>query len=236
MSLLKLPFIVGATLGLHAASTAPNPPPEAGGRRITPTHLEFLLTSPFFRNAQKAVYGFAVIAEAAIIVGESSPYSTVSRRISSILLFGTNVETIRVTPLLAVGSALIVSGAILRFLCYRALGKYFTFEMGIARDHQLVTTGPYSVVRHPAYTGAVAAYLGLLCYYGSPGSWFVECVFKRTVGGRIFGVSYALIMSLVVTGLLSRMSREDDGLREEFGQQWDEWAAAVPYTLIPGIY
>ncbi|KAJ7920435.1 hypothetical protein B0H13DRAFT_1562288, partial [Mycena leptocephala] len=59
---------------------------------------------------------------------------------------------LRVTPLLALGSGLIASGTLLRLSCYRALGKHFTFEMGIAWDHMLVTNGPYCIVRHPAYT------------------------------------------------------------------------------------
>ncbi|KAJ7460340.1 hypothetical protein B0H11DRAFT_1736653, partial [Mycena galericulata] len=114
-------------------------------------------------------------------------------------------EGLHVTPFLAVETAFIASGAILRLFCYRVLGKHFTFEMGIARDHKLVKTGPYSVVRYPAYTGALLVYLGLLFYYGSPGSWFVECVFNRTGWGKVFGVSYALMMSLVVAGFRRRM-------------------------------
>ncbi|KAJ7923243.1 hypothetical protein B0H13DRAFT_1477462, partial [Mycena leptocephala] len=57
------------------------------------------------------------------------------------------------SPLVAIGTALIANGAILRLFCYRALGQYFTFKTAIARNHKLVTTGPYSIVRHPAYTG-----------------------------------------------------------------------------------
>ncbi|KAJ7930347.1 hypothetical protein B0H13DRAFT_1858754 [Mycena leptocephala] len=51
---------------------------------------------------------------------------------------------------------------------HSALSKHFTFETGIAEGHKLVKVGPYSVVRLPAYTGTFLAYLGLLCYYGSP--------------------------------------------------------------------
>ncbi|KAJ7499860.1 hypothetical protein FB451DRAFT_1430403 [Mycena latifolia] len=236
MSLFKLPFIAGATLGLHAASTAPNPPPVAAEKRIEPTKLEFLLTSPLFRNAQKGVYWAAAIAEGAIIAGELNSSLPVSQEILSTLSFGADLSAVRVTPFLALGSSLVASGALLRLYCYSALGKHFTFETGISKNHTLVKSGPYSLVRHPSYTGAVLAYLGLLCYYGSPGSWFRECVFNGTTAGKVFGVSYALVMSLVVTGLLSRISKEDDGLKKEFGQEWADWAAAVPYVLIPGVY
>ena len=253
MSLFKLPFIVGATLGLHAASTAPNPPPVPAEKRIEPTTLEFMLTSPLFRNAQKVtinlfsqkisspdiaqgVYWGAAIAEVAIIVGELRPSSQVSGRFLSALSFGADLEAVRVTPLLALGSTLVTVGALLRLYCYSALGKHFTFETGIFKNHTLVKTGPYSHVRHPSYTGAVLAYAGLLCYYGSPGSWFMECIFKAATPGKVFGLSYALIMSLVVAGLLSRIPKEDECLRKEFGKEWDAWAAEVPYVLIPGVY
>ncbi|KAJ7431335.1 hypothetical protein B0H11DRAFT_2332330, partial [Mycena galericulata] len=101
---------------------------------------------------------------------------------------------------------------------------------------KLVKIGPYSAVRHPSYTGAVIVYVGLLCYYGSPGSWFMECVFKGKTLGKAFGISYALMMSLVVSGLLTRIRKEDDSLKREFGKEWDIWAAQVPYALIPGVY
>ncbi|KAJ7703477.1 hypothetical protein B0H14DRAFT_2416449 [Mycena olivaceomarginata] len=232
-NLFKLPFIVGVTLGLHAASTAPNPPPLAADKRLEPTNLEFMLTSPMFRNFQKAVYWFAAIAEISIIAGELSSYSVVPRSICLALSLGANLDAVRVKPVFFFGSALVASGAILRVFCYRALDKHFTFETSIARDHKLVRTGPYGFVRHPAYSGAFLAYFGLLCYYESPGAWFMECAFKGTSGGKIFGVSYAIIMSLVVAGLLSGMSREDDGLKKEFGKEWSDWAAVVPYALIP---
>ena len=95
---------------------------------------------------------------------------------------------------------------------------------------------PYSFVRHPSYTGAVLAYLGILCYYGAPGSWFMECLFKGTDVGRAFGILYVLVMTLVVAGLLSRVSKEDEGLKREFGEEWVKWAGKVPYALIPGMY
>ncbi|KAF7324441.1 3-hydroxybenzoate 6-hydroxylase 1 [Mycena venus] len=242
MSLFKLPFIAGATLGLHAASTAPNPPPAPAEKRIEPTRFEFMLNSPLFRNAQKytkAVYWAAALAEIVMIGGELNTSSPLSERVVSALSFGGSPDAVRITPFLTLGTALVVSGALLRLFCYNTLGKHFTFETAISKNHTLVKTGPYSLVRHPSYTGAVLAYLGLLCYYGSPGSWFMECVFRGTTLGKMFGISYALMMSLIVTGLLSRIEKEDQGLRREFGQDWVDYAAKVPlrtHNLQPRMY
>ena len=39
-----------------------------------------------------------------------------------------------------------------------------------------------------------------------------------------------------MVGLLLRMSKEDEALQKVFGDEWDEWARSVPYSLIPGIF
>jgi hypothetical protein len=41
MSLLRIPFILSAALGMHIAATAPNPPPEAT-EQVKPTGVEHL--------------------------------------------------------------------------------------------------------------------------------------------------------------------------------------------------
>ncbi|KAJ7124495.1 hypothetical protein C8R44DRAFT_734971 [Mycena epipterygia] len=236
MPFLKFLCIAIATLGLHVASTSPNPPLISSARTIAPTTVEFILVSPSFRECPKILYWGAAIAETVLLIAQLSPATISSKPVISVLVLGGDLPTISLTPLLAVGSVLIASGALIRLHCYRALGKHFTFEMGISQGHKLITTGPYTYVRHPSYTGAVLVYLGLLCYYGSPGSWLMECVFKGSTAGTVFCAASASAMSLVVIGLLSRISKEDAALRCEFGQEWDAWADRVPYVLIPGFY
>lgn len=55
------------------------------------------------------------------------------------------------------GIIMIVVGITFRALAVRYLGKYFTPTVQIREDHNLITTGPYSIVRHPSYTGAFLA-------------------------------------------------------------------------------
>jgi protein-S-isoprenylcysteine O-methyltransferase Ste14 len=181
-------------------------------------------------------YWCAAIAETTIIVAQLGPPSIPSQLAISTLALGGGLPTICLTPSLAIGSILVASGALLRLQCYYALGKYFTFETGIIRNHRLITTGPYNHIRHPSYTGALLVYFGLLLYYGSPGSWFMECLAKGSIAGSIFCAIYLFAISLVIAGLLSRISKEDEGLKHEFGQEWEVWVARVPYVLIPGVY
>ncbi|SPO38694.1 uncharacterized protein PSFLO_04173 [Pseudozyma flocculosa] len=43
-------------------------------------------------------------------------------------------------------------GGWLRLRCYRELGRFFTFAIGIRKEHKVIQTGPYRYVRHPSYT------------------------------------------------------------------------------------
>ena len=48
---------------------------------------------------------------------------------------------------------LVNGGGIACFRCFQRLGPYFTFVQCIHKDHRLIMTGPYAVVRHPGHTG-----------------------------------------------------------------------------------
>ncbi|KAJ7166048.1 hypothetical protein C8R46DRAFT_1275590, partial [Mycena filopes] len=231
MSFLKLLCVFFTTLGLHVASTSPNPPLKPAQRKMAPTRVDDATLT-----AIQVFYWFAAFAEAVMAIAQLNPRSLPQTVIISTFTFGGNPPMTRLTAPVAVGSLLITCGALLRLQCYHALGKHFTFEMGIMHNHKLITTGPYNHVRHPSYTGAVLAYFGLLMYYCSPGSWFRECLFKGSILGAVFCASYILGMSLVVAGLLARIAKEDEGLKREFGAEWDMWAVRVPFVLVPEIY
>ncbi|KAF9238462.1 hypothetical protein BU15DRAFT_62440 [Melanogaster broomeanus] len=79
-------------------------------------------------------------------------------------------------PAFLAGSILNIAGGLLRIHCYRVLGRMFTFELSIRKDHKLVTSGPYSVVRHPVTRASFAWCLE--DYFAvsliTRGSWFVR--------------------------------------------------------------
>jgi protein-S-isoprenylcysteine O-methyltransferase len=58
------------------------------------------------------------------------------------------------------GVAFFILGILLRWYSIIHLGRFFTVDVAIAADHQLVETGPYRFVRHPSYTGALLAFIG----------------------------------------------------------------------------
>jgi protein-S-isoprenylcysteine O-methyltransferase Ste14 len=62
---------------------------------------------------------------------------------------------------LVTGETLLVAGAALRVWAMLTLDRFFTFVVGIADDHKVVQAGPYRVIRHPGYAGALIAMLGI---------------------------------------------------------------------------
>ncbi len=132
---------------------------------------------------------------------------------------------------------LILAGTILRILCFRWLGRLFTFELSLKEDHRLVTDGPYAYVRHPGYTAATAVSVGLVIAGVGGGSWFYECgSWGSSSIWEFFGVSWVTFYLVAALLLLSRIPKEDEVLRTQFKQQWDEWAERTPYRVIPFLY
>lgn len=58
------------------------------------------------------------------------------------------------------GVILIYTGIVFRYIAIRTLGKYFTVDVAIHKDHQLIRHGFYRYLRHPSYTGSLITFLG----------------------------------------------------------------------------
>lgn len=149
---------------------------------------------------------------------------------------GGDPSNIRVTPTFILSWIICCSGSAIRVLCYHYLGKQFTFQLSVRKEHKLITGGPYAWVRHPAYGGAVLHIPGLLFCHFTPGSWWYECGLCYTFGGRsLLVVMTGLIVALVLL-IAPRIKKEDMVLKEQFGVQWERWAKKTPYMVIPYVY
>lgn len=60
-----------------------------------------------------------------------------------------------------VGIALILLGVVLRWYAILTLGRYFTRGVQIHERQVVVQRGPYSFIRHPAYSGTLLTLLGI---------------------------------------------------------------------------
>ncbi|KAF8160664.1 hypothetical protein B0H34DRAFT_795552 [Crassisporium funariophilum] len=222
-------------VGLQTATTAPHPPPGAD-EDAPSTSIEVFLKQRSVPILVKTISWSVALAEIAVIIASQSPSRPISQQILSKFVISGSSENIRPTALFFLGTFMAGLGGYIRYSCYRALGRLFTFEMSIRKDHRLVTGGPYAVVRHPGYTGVLVTVSGFICWHGSAGSWARECGAYDTWTGRGAALTFLVLVTATVTGLMTRMSKEDDALRRTFGRQWDEWAIKVPYKLVPWVY
>jgi protein-S-isoprenylcysteine O-methyltransferase Ste14 len=81
------------------------------------------------------------------------------------------------------------------------LGRFFRFEASIQEDHQLVTEGPYSIVRHPSYTGLLFTHSEWFLWHFGPVSWVRASGLWSTVVGKLAVFSFA---GVVILGTLYR--------------------------------
>ena len=85
----------------------------------------------------------------------------------------------------------------------------------VDRAHRVVTSGPYQIVRHPGYAGAI---LGALCTPLILGSWWT-CV-----------PAGAVALLFIIRTML-----EDGTLCKEL-EGYDEYARRTRYRLFPGLW
>lgn len=56
-------------------------------------------------------------------------------------------------------------GGILILWSERHLGRFMVVDIAVAKDHRLITTGPYAYVRHPTYTGVLLLSLAAAAFF-----------------------------------------------------------------------
>jgi protein-S-isoprenylcysteine O-methyltransferase len=81
-------------------------------------------------------------------------------------------------PIFYIAIACVWIGIVLRMWAVATLGRFFRTSVFLQADHKLVTSGPYRVLRHPSYTGALITVVGIALAIGN---WlsllvFVGCV------------------------------------------------------------
>lgn len=112
---------------------------------------------------------------------------------------------------LVVGTLLYFPGMLLLLWARLTLGKNYFVSTGFGaqlfEEHQLITSGPYALVRHPMYTGLILAAVGGLLIYAT---WTT-----------VYGACFAPLMFF-------RARREETVLATEFGERWKEYCKRVP--------
>lgn len=185
---------------------------------------------------QYALCSVAVF-EAGALLARAHPSAVSDRILSALFPYGADgAYDLTITPLGTAACVLGITGGLIRIWCHRTLGKLFTWQMAVQDDHHLVTSGPYSFVRHPSYAGWVLMVAGNFALLLSKGSYFVEAGLWTRLTDKVFAVGLMGYLTFVSFSLVSRVAKEDAVLSKEFGAQWDEWTKKTPYRLIPYIY
>jgi protein-S-isoprenylcysteine O-methyltransferase Ste14 len=76
---------------------------------------------------------------------------------------------------LVIGTAMVIAASLLRRHCWRQLGASFTGDVRATSDQRIVTTGAYSLLRHPSYTAGILMNVGMGVALGNWGS-IVVCL------------------------------------------------------------
>ncbi len=63
------------------------------------------------------------------------------------------------------GFIVFVSGIFIRIWAIRTLGEYYSHMVRTIDRHKIIDTGPYTLLRHPAYSGMITAHLGIVILY-----------------------------------------------------------------------
>jgi protein-S-isoprenylcysteine O-methyltransferase len=69
-------------------------------------------------------------------------------------------------PRQALAFVLVCAGLALRYTAIKTLGGLFTTQVQIQNNHRLISTGPYRLIRHPAYSGILLAFTGIGIAFG----------------------------------------------------------------------
>ena len=114
------------------------------------------------------------------------------------------------------GVVLFVAGLILRWWAIITLGRFFTVDVTIEKDHELVERGPFHGVRHPSYSGVLLAFVGLAL---SLRSWAALLVILLPIGAAF----------------IHRMNVEEEALLRALGPRYADYMKRTK-RLVPFVY
>ena len=107
-------------------------------------------------------------------------------------------------------TGLIIVGTILSLYCIRQLGRSFSI---MASARELVTEGPYKIIRHPLYGAEVVTITGLCVGHWSPA---------------------AVVLGLVWLALQIRRAQNEERVLRACFPEYSDYARRVP-MLLPGF-
>ncbi len=118
-------------------------------------------------------------------------------------------------PVRYLGLFLFAFGFVMMNWTAATLGKQFSVQVTLQKDHRLVTSGLYHYLRHPRYLSIIIFNLGIALVFRS---W----------------LALILVAALTLV-LLWRIHDEEAFMRQAFGTEWETYARQS-WRLIPLLY
>jgi protein-S-isoprenylcysteine O-methyltransferase Ste14 len=114
------------------------------------------------------------------------------------------------------GIGILCAGIALRLYAIITLGAFFTTAVAVASEQTVIESGPYRLIRHPAYSGFLLILLGLGL---SLTNW----------------LSLLLILGCPLPGIMYRIAVEERALQAQLGQPYQEYMRhtkrLIPFVL-----
>src|ERR1700758_3965440 len=114
-----------------------------------------------------------------------------------------------------IGAVVTVVGLLFAVWARHHLASNWSSAVTIKQGHELITTGPYALVRHPIYTGILAGFLGMAI--------------------AISQVRGFIVFLLIFLVLWAKLRKEEEWMRSQFGETYvtyaHQTAALVPYLF-----
>lgn len=111
------------------------------------------------------------------------------------------------------GLLVTLGGLLVAFWARLHLGRHWSDRIQLTPDHQLIRTGPYRCLRHPIYSGVLAAVAGTALAIGE---WRA-----------------ALAFALLLSSYSIKARREEHILAERFGREFEEHRRRTGFLLPP---
>jgi protein-S-isoprenylcysteine O-methyltransferase Ste14 len=116
--------------------------------------------------------------------------------------------------LVIAGDVLVIAGWYIVYLVFRE-NSFASSNIEVSGEQRVITTGPYAVVRHPMYAGAILWYIGIPLGLGS-----------------YWGLS---ILACIIPVFLFRIAGEERYLFQNL-PGYSEYLSQVLWRLVPGIF
>jgi protein-S-isoprenylcysteine O-methyltransferase len=114
------------------------------------------------------------------------------------------------------GVVLFVAGLLLRWWAIITLGRFFTVDVVIEKDHEVVERGPFRLVRHPSYSGVLLAFVG----------------FALTLRNW---AALLIILVPIFAAFVRRINVEEEALSRALSSRYADYMKRTK-RLVPGVY